>query len=107
MLFSCNSLPTFNLAYSQFDQFQSATDFQTPVIFDGSFECPVLGREDFDQFADGLLAKSGALLSMSAYEKPSQAGMIGILSRVLTKDFPASSRSANLSTRLSYHDGFA
>ena len=77
MLFSRNSLPTFKLAYSQFNHFQSATDFQTPVIFDGSIDCSVLGKEDFDQFTDGLLAKSGAFLSMSAYEKPTPAGMIG------------------------------
>jgi hypothetical protein len=69
-------LPTFKLAYSKFDQFQSATDFQTPVIFDGSFDSPGFGKAEPDNFADGLLAKSGTLFSMSAYEKPTQASML-------------------------------
>jgi len=60
-----------------FDRFQSLADFHTPLIFDESFDSPNLDEVHFGgQFTDGLAAKSGGLLSMSAYEKPTSTDMI-------------------------------
>jgi hypothetical protein len=44
------------------------------------FDCSELEKAHPDAFSDGLLAKSGALFSMSAYEKSTQASMLGMFS---------------------------
>ncbi|EEH05859.1 transcriptional regulator medusa [Histoplasma capsulatum G186AR] len=52
-------------------------DFQTPLIFDESFDFSEPEESRFvGAFSDGLLAKSGGLFSMSAYEKSPQADFL-------------------------------
>ena len=52
------------------------SEFQTPLIFDDSFDSLPLEEGHFGgQFADNILAHSGAFLSMSTYEKPSPASL--------------------------------
>ena len=61
-------------------QRQISADFQTPLLFDESFnlsdsETPFIG-EDYEA---GLLAKSGSLLPMmSHYEKSQRSGLFGM-----------------------------
>lgn len=52
------------------------SEFQTPLIFDDSFDTFALEEGHFGgQFSDNILTHSGAFLSMSAYEKPSPASL--------------------------------
>jgi hypothetical protein len=52
------------------------SEFQTPLIFDDSFDNFGLEEGHFGgQFSENILAHSGAFLSMSAYEKPSPASL--------------------------------
>ena len=53
-------------------------DFQTPLILDESldFSDPEESRLAYP-FSDGLLAKSEPILSMSAFQKPSQTALLG------------------------------
>ena len=55
-----------------------ALDYQSPLIFDDSFDFPDPEESKFvEAIADGPWAKSGGLLPMSAYEKESQASLFG------------------------------
>jgi len=59
---------------------QPMSDFQSPLIFDESFDNSILAEEHFgEHFAEGLAAKSGTLLSMPAYEKSLPADVIGMI----------------------------
>lgn len=53
-------------------------DFQTPVILDESFSFSNPEESQFvGEFSDGLWAKSEPVLSMSAFQKPPQAALLG------------------------------
>ena len=57
---------------------QSEADFQTPLIFDDSldFSDYPSAHRFADEYPDGLLARSAALLSMSGYEKSQPLDLI-------------------------------
>jgi hypothetical protein len=59
---------------------QISADFQTPLIFDESFDLQDSAEPLFgDDPTDGLLAKSASFLSMmSGYEKPQQGDLLGM-----------------------------
>lgn len=60
--------------------FQFDPEFQTPLILDESLDFSDPEESRFaSAFSDGLLAKSEPILSMSAFQKPSQAGLLGKL----------------------------
>lgn len=64
------------MAFSTINRLQSMSEFQTPLIFDDSFESLHLEEGHFGgQFTDSILAHSGTFMSMSAYEKPSPASL--------------------------------
>ena len=53
-------------------------DFQTPLILDESFDFSDSEESRFaGALSDGLLAKSEPILSMSAFQKPPQAALLG------------------------------
>ncbi|KAK2758256.1 hypothetical protein FQN54_004101 [Arachnomyces sp. PD_36] len=57
---------------------QFDSNYRSPLIFDESFDFTDPLESRFEaEFSDGLLAKSEALLSMSAYEKSPQSGLLG------------------------------
>jgi hypothetical protein len=71
VLFSLFLLLTFSP--SQFDP-----DFQTPLILDESLDFSDPEESRFaSAFSDGLLAKSEPLLSMSTFQKPPTAALLG------------------------------
>ncbi|EGE83965.1 hypothetical protein RJZ56_007426 [Blastomyces dermatitidis] len=70
----CN---TVTLAFPKSHSAQLDLDFQTPLILDESFDFSDPEESRFaGAFSDGLLAKSGGLFSMSAYEKSPQADFL-------------------------------
>ena len=59
-------------------------EFQTPLILDESLDFSDPEESRFAcALSDGLLAKSEPILSMSAFQKPSQAALLGKCSRQL------------------------
>jgi hypothetical protein len=65
------------VAFSTINRLQFMSEFQTPLIFDDSFDSSHYPEEGHfgGQFTDSILAHSGAFMSMSAYEKPSLASL--------------------------------
>lgn len=57
-------------------------EFQTPLILDESLDYSDPEESRFvGALSDGLLAKSEPFLSMSAFQKPQQAALLGRLTR--------------------------
>ena len=63
-------------------------DFQTPLILDESFDFSDSEESRFaGALSDGLLAKSEPILSMSAFQKPPQAALLGKFTYQTEKGF--------------------
>ncbi len=62
---------------------QQMTDLYTPFIVDDSFDPSAFVGDIFrDQFQEGLVAKPGPFLAMSAYEKVAQRDMLGMCPQI-------------------------
>ncbi|KAI2865934.1 hypothetical protein CBS12448_1457 [Aspergillus niger] len=71
----CN---TFKLAYSKTHGVLFNSELQTPLILDESLDFSDPEESQFlGAFSDGLLAKSEPILSMSTFQKPPHAALIG------------------------------